>query len=262
MSDVFWQYNGDSLYLAAFAAGIGLLCWDQKKCRNSIGKKAAAALLFAVVFVFNEFAYRIVGKLTDTTTYYRFFWMVPVLFLIAYELTVLIASNNKGKMAAAAAVLAVCLVSGSNFFFLNRQNLNRPKNIYGLDPDAVTVAEQIMADWDKSGSKEQPTAAFDMYLEYQVRTYEPRILWGISRKAYLYQAEHGYDHLKYTRQQPVIAAVNEGIQKNGARLRKCLDQIGIDYLVIRTVFDMDSYLSDLSVHPIALGENYTLYKVE
>ena len=129
MSDVFWQYNGDSLYLAAFAAGIGLLCWDQKKCRNNIGKKAAAALFFAVVFVFNEFAYRIVGKLTDTTTYYRFFWMVPVLFLIAYELTVLIASNNKGKMAAAAAVLAVCLVSGSNFFFLNRQNLNRPKNI-------------------------------------------------------------------------------------------------------------------------------------
>ena len=262
MLDMFWQYNGDSLYLAAFAASLGLLYDTDRKKGGTTGKKAVIALGLSILFVFNELAYQLMGRITEAKTYYRFFWMLPVLFLIAYELTVLIASNNKGKMAAAAAVLAVCLVSGSNFFFLNRQNLNRPKNIYGLDPDAVTVAEQIMADWDKSGSKEQPTAAFDMYLEYQVRTYEPRILWGISRKAYLYQAEHGYDHLKYTRQQPVIAAVNEGIQKNGARLRKCLDQIGIDYLVIRTVFDMDSYLSDLSVHPIALGENYTLYKVE
>lgn len=268
MSGVFWQYNGDSLYLAAFAASLGFLCWKQKNCLGSIGKKAAAALLFAVIFVFNEFAYRFVGKLTDATTYYRFFWMLPVLFLIAYQLTVLVTSGNKTKMIAAAVILIVCLGFGANFFFLNRQNLNRPKNIYGLDPDTVTVAEQIMADWDTSGSnesdkgKEQPTAAFDMYLEYQVRTYEPRILWGISRKAYLYQAEHGYDNKKYTRQQPVIAAVNEGIQNDSAQLRKCIDKIGIDYLVIRTVFDMDSYLSGISVLPIAQSENYTLYKVE
>lgn len=258
MAGVFRQYNGDSLYLAAFAASLGILYFKGIKQQGQTGKKAAVAFLLALVFVFNEFAYRAIGKLTDATTYYRFFWMLPVAFLIAYQLTEALTSGKKAQILAAAAAFAVCLAFGANLFFLDRGNLNRPENIYGLSQDAVAVADQIMADWDGEG---QPMAAFDMYLEYQVRTYEPGILWGISRKAYLYQAKHGYDHKKYVRQQHIIAAVNEGIRNDSTALRRSLDKSGVDYLAIRTVFDMDSYLSEISVLPVAQSENYTLYRV-
>lgn len=264
MAEVFRQYQGDSLYLAAFAVSLAFL-WraDHKKRHGTAGKKAVAAVLLSLAFVFNEFVYRIVGRLTDATTYYRFFWMLPVLFVIAYVFTKAFTEGKKRDRILSAAILAVCLGVGTNLFFLNRQNVNRPKNIYGLDPDAITIAEEIMADWEENRGKEQepPVAAFDMYLEYQVRTYEPRILWGISRKAYLYQAKNGYDHKKYVRQQHLIAAVNEGIKKDSRTLRRSLDKSGVDYLVIRTAFDMDSYLSKISVLPIAQSENYTLYKV-
>lgn len=272
MADVFRQYQGDSLYLVAFAVSLALL-WqkDQKSKQGNTGKKAAVALLLSVVFVFNEFAYRVVGTITDATSYYRFFWMLPILFVIAYQLTERFAGKNKMSVLLAAAAFAVCLAVGANLFFLNRANFNRPQNIYGLDPDVITIAEEMMSDWDsdpdnkenynKNTEKKLPTAAFDMYLEYQVRTYEPRILWGISRKAYLYQAHNGYDYKKYVRQQHMIAAVNEGIKKDSRTLRRSLDKSGVDYLVIRTAFDMDSYLSEIAVLPIAQSENYTLYKV-
>lgn len=285
MSGVFWQYNGDSLYLAAFAVSLVLLYYRTRKRQNGIGKKAAAAFIFSLIFVFNEAAYWFVGKLTDTTTYYRFFWMLPILFLTAVQLTEAFTGGHKKEIIAAAVLFVVCLCFGANFFFLNRQNINKPQNLYGLDPDAITAAEQIMADWnqqqteqevkkdkgdgqteqgavkDAGSTQNQPVVALDMYLEYQVRTYEPRIIWGISRKAYLYQAEHGYDGQKYARQQKVIAAVNEGIRDDSKELRRCLDKNGIDYLVIRTIFDMDSYLADISVLPIAQSENYTIYKL-
>lgn len=285
MSGVFWQYNGDSLYLAAFAVSLVLLYYRTRKRQNGIGKKAAAAFIFSLIFVFNEAAYWFVGKLTDTTTYYRFFWMLPILFLTAVQLTEAFTGGHKKEIITAAVLFVVCLCFGANFFFLNRQNINKPQNLYGLDPDAITAAEQIMADWnqqqteqevkkdkgdgqteqgavkDAGSTQNQPVVALDMYLEYQVRTYEPRIIWGISRKAYLYQAEHGYDGQKYARQQKVIAAVNEGIRDDSKELRRCLDKNGIDYLVIRTIFDMDSYLADISVLPIAQSENYTIYKL-
>ncbi len=260
MTGVLKQYNGDSLYLAAFAGSLVLLWLKERKTgQGNTGKKAAAAVLLSVVFIFNEFAYRIMGKLTDITTYYRFFWMLPVLFVTAYHLTEAFTGRKKRQICAAALIFAVCLGFGANFFFLNRANINRPQNIYGLDPDAVAVAEAVMADW--GSTKEQPVAAFDMYLEYQVRTYEPRILWGISRKAYLYQAKHGYNHKKYVRQQHIIAAVNEGIQNDSRALRRSLDKTGVDYLVIRTEFDMDSYLAQISVVPAAQSEHYTIYRV-
>lgn len=261
MAGVFRQYHGDSLYLAAFAVSL-VLIWlrDRRTHRGNTGKKALVAVFLSVVFIFNEFAYRIMGKLTDVKTYYRFFWMLPVLFVTAYVITEAVFSGKKRQAVAAAVLFLVCVIFGANFFYLNRANINRPKNIYGLDPDAVTIADEIMADW---GSEDgQPVAAFDMYLEYQVRTYEPRILWGISRKAYLYQAEHGYDHKKYVRQQHMIAAVNEGIQNDSRALRRSLLKSGVDYLVIRTGFDMDSYLAQISVRPVSQSENYTLYRVE
>lgn len=257
MSGVFAQYNGDSLYLAAFAVSVGMLFYAQKGQAGSTGKKAAAAVALAVLFVFNGAAYWIVGKVTDVTTYYRFFWMLPVLFVTAYQFTEAFTCGQKKKILAGILAFVLCLGVGANFFIV-RSNLERPKNIYGLAPDTLAAADAIMEDWD---SEHPPTAAFDMYLEYQVRTYEPRILWGISRKAYLYQAKHGYDHKKYVRQQYIIAAVNEGLKEDAGKLRRCLDKCGIDYLVIRTSFDMDSYLADISVLPAAYSENYTIYKV-
>lgn len=265
MADVFLQYHGDSLYLAAFAASLAFLYWRDKKKQGGTGKKAVTALLLAVVFIFNEAAYQIVGRLTNATTYYRFFWMLPIVFLLAYTFTEVIFRGNYRQKIFAAAVFLLCLFAGANLFFLNRENINRPMNIYGLDPNAVTIADEIMADWDSgqglARGKDQPTAAFDMYLEYQVRTYEPRILWGISRQAYLYQAKHGYDHKKYVRQQQIIAAVQEGIQNDGRALRRSLIKNGVDYLAIRTEFDMDSYLAAISVVPVAQSETYTLYRV-
>lgn len=53
MSGVFAQYNGDSLYLAAFAVSVGMLFYAQKGQAGSTGKKAAAAVALAVLFVFN-----------------------------------------------------------------------------------------------------------------------------------------------------------------------------------------------------------------
>lgn len=265
MADVFLQYHGDSLYLAAFAASLAFLYWRDKKKQGRTGKKAVTALLLAVVFVFNEAAYRIVGRLTNAATYYRFFWMLPVVFLLAYTFTEAVFGGTKKQKLFAAAVFLLCLLAGANLFFLNRENYNRPVNIYGLDPNAVAIADAIMADWDSgeglARGKDQPTAAFDMYLEYQVRTYEPRILWGISRQAYLYQARHGYDYKKYVRQQHMIAAVHEGIQNDGGTLRRSLIKNGVDYLAIRTEFDMDSYLASISVIPVAESDTYTLYRV-
>lgn len=263
MAGVLKQYQGDSLYLVAFAVSLVLLYWKGRKQQDQIGKKALTAAVLAAVFVFNELAYRIVGKLTNATTYYRFFWMVPVLFFIAYPFTQVFVSGKKAAKAAAAVLFAVCLGFGANLFFLNREYLIRPQNIYGLDPNVISIAQAVMADWEEGqpGEEEQPVVALDMYLEYQMRTYEPRIIWGISRNAYLYQARNGYDGLKYVRQQHMIAAVNEGLKKDKQALRRSLDKNGVDYLVIRTEFDMDSYLSEISIRPVTQSENYTLYRV-
>lgn len=260
MLGVWKQYNGDSLYLLAFAVSLGITIWQEKKKGAEIWKQIVLAVFLAFLFVFNGAAYRIAGKLTkDIKTYYRFFWMLPVLSVTAYQLTLALTSSQKKKVFLGGVALVLCLCMGTNCF-INRTNLKKPENIYGIAQDAIDASDAIMADWGQAEG--QPIVAFDIYLEYQARTYEPRICWGISRKAYLYQAEHGYDGKKYQKEQPVIAAVNEGMKTNSRKLARCLKKIGIDYLVIQSAFDMDDYLSAISVWPVAHSGNYTVYKVK
>ena len=52
MADVFRQYQGDSLYLAAFAVSLALL-WRKERTskQGNTGTKAVVALLLSMVFV-------------------------------------------------------------------------------------------------------------------------------------------------------------------------------------------------------------------
>lgn len=259
MWEVLMQYNGDSLYLFAFALCLGLTVFQGEKRGDGIWRQAAFCALLVILFVYNGVSYRIAGKITkDIKTYYRFFWMLPVLFLIAYQATLAFTSGQKKKMAIAGMLLALCVLVGGNCF-LSKKNIRRPENIYGIAQDAIDVTDAVMADWGEK--KGNPVVAFDIYLEYQARAYEPRVVWGISRKAYLYQAQHGYDGKKYRKEQPVIAAVNEGIKQNSRKLARCVKKLGIDYLVIQSAFDMDDYLLGMAA-PVAASENYTVYKIE
>lgn len=260
MWGVFEQYNGDSLYLLAFAASFLLTMWQCRKKGLGIWKELALAMLLAFLFVFNGLSYRIAGKLTkNIKTYYRFFWMLPVLFLTAYQLTLAFTSGQKKKALLGGVALILCLGVGANCF-VSRATIMIPDNIYGIAQDAIDVSDAIVKDW--GGQKGQPVAAFDSYLQYQIRTYEPRICWGISRKAYLYQQTNGYDGKKYRKQQLVIAAVSEGAKGDSRTLAHCMKKLGIDYLAIQTVFDMDDYLAAVSVYPVAYSRSYTIYKVE
>jgi len=267
------QYNGDSAYLVLFVLSIAALCLAGRGDCMKTGRKGMAALLLSVLFVFNGAAYWFIGHFTDTTTYYRFFWMLPVVFVLACIFVRQFFSGSAVRVAGAVFVLVLCMLTGGNFF-INRTNLSRPQNVYGIADDTVSMADAVMADWEAGGKDaspadgrehvDGPVVALDIFLEYQMRTYEPRISWAISRKAYLYQAKHGYDYKngKYKKEQRMIAAVNEGLMENAGALRRSLEGTGTDYLVIRTEFGMDGYLEQISVRPVLSRGNYTLYKVQ
>ena len=256
--DVIRQYHGDGIYLEAFLCSVVLIFRICRKQESDTGKKLLWALGLAVLLIYNGLSYRLADKWTDVTTYYRFFWILPVTFVIAYALTMAFASKDWKKKLLGLLFFSVCIMVGGNLF-LTKANLHKPQNLYGLDDQAIAVADLVMEDW--AGEEKNPVVAVDMYLEYQIRTYEPRIIWGISRPAYLDQAKNGYDYKNgnYKHQQRVIAAVNEGLKEDVQALDKSLKHLEIDYLVIRMEFDMDGYLAQIGFMPVGTCGMYCVY---
>lgn len=265
MLEMLKQYNGDSVYLAVFAGSLLILALaEDKKASGRAGLRAVLSVLIAVAVLYNGIAYRLIGKLTDTTTYYRFFWMLPVIFVIAYVITTLYTGKNKWYRIGAAGLLVLCMGIGCNVF-IRPANMHKITNVYGLKQDTIEIADAITEDFGQTKLQDAdgPVVAFDLLLQSQIRSYEPTIRWGISRNAYLWQAENGFDYEngRYKIQQRIIAAVSEGKKEDAAKLRHSIDNRDIDYLVIRTEYDMDAYLQTVDIVPIYRSELYTLYKV-
>ena len=98
MLEMLKQYNGDSVYLAVFAGSLLILALaEDKKASGRAGLRAVLSVLIAVAVLYNGIAYRLIGKLTDTKTYYRFFWMLPVVFILADVITRVWSEEKKSR---------------------------------------------------------------------------------------------------------------------------------------------------------------------
>ena len=104
--------------------------------------------LFFSFLILNQLTYRVITKLGEGSTYYRFLWMFPVSLLAAWFLLKILEHIESGWIKAVCVIMAGCLVllySGmriSEWFRL-------PENIYQMPEDQIQIADLIdeVADW-------------------------------------------------------------------------------------------------------------------
>lgn len=240
VSQVFELYMGVTVFMPMF-----LVCVIYSFCHgDEIGRKRLAfIIILSVLLIFNNLSFRLIGKLTGTETYYRFIWAVPILPVIAWAGTKAVMERKKLWEKLAVCVLAVALFRGGTSTFLTEGSIGVPENIYSLPDDAVQVCEVIEQDKDK----ERPVVIFDLECQLAARLYDPKLVWGISRKAYQeYNNIDGYENVKkkYRAEKAMIHAVNFGVKDEGKRLSGALKKKKVDYIVTFTAYGMDSYFAE------------------
>ena len=97
--------------------------------------------LFFSFLILNQLTYRVITKLGEGSTYYRFLWMFPVSLLAAWFLLKILERVESGWIKAVCVIMAGCLVflySGmgtSEWFRL-------PENIYQMPEDQIQIADR------------------------------------------------------------------------------------------------------------------------
>lgn len=243
VEQVFETYMGPTVFLTLF-----LVCLIYCFCKvdENGRKRLLFVILLSIVLVFNNVSLRLVGKLTSDLTFYRFIWAVPVLLLIAWAGTKSVMERRKFWEKAAVLVLLIALFQGGTSTFLTEGSLSMPENIYNLPGDVIKVCDIIERHND--GDIENPVVAFDIECQVAARLYDPSLVWGIRRKAYLdYNNTDGYKNVKnrYKAEKTIIHAVNFGRKDEEQRLSNALQKRGIDYIVTYSSFEMDGYFAQL-----------------
>ena len=138
--------------------------------------------LFFSFLILNQLIYRVITKLGEGSTYYRFLWMFPVSLLAAWFLLKILERVESGWIKAVCVIMAGCLVflySGmgtSEWFRL-------PENIYQMPEDQIQIADLI----DEVTDGERVNVYAEDSLLYGIREYNANIcLVTEGEREYLY----------------------------------------------------------------------------
>ncbi len=255
VAQVFQTYMGTTMFLSIF-----WVCIIYVFCHgNGNGRKRLLFLLMlGILFLFNDLSLRVMGKLTDISTYYRFLWAIPILPLIAWAGTKTVMERRKFWERAVVVVLLLALFRGGMSSFLTKDSLRMPANLYNLSEDVMRVCDII----EQDKQKEQPVVAFDLECQMMARLYNPSLVWGISRRAYQeHDNAEGYEDVKksWRAQKSMIRAVNHGMKDDAERLSRALERKQVDYIVTLNVYEMGDYLAGMGYGLVDSTGNRSIY---
>ena len=98
--------------------------------------------IISILGIFNVATYHIVNRLGEGETYYRFFWMCPIVLFTAMTLGDVLISVKKEQRIMLGVVAVVGLFVLSSRPITNWINI--PENIYQVDDDVIEVSDAIM----------------------------------------------------------------------------------------------------------------------
>ena len=179
--DVVQQYFAECALLPVFVLA---LIWIVKKWKPEY-KKFIIVIACGSVLVFNELVYRVFVAVGEGSTYYRLFWVVPIILVIAVFAVETVASLEKWKQAAVVcisllAVFMFCGQTGEEWFSL-------PENIYQVDEDVIQVADALMELTDG----EATYIVDNGDLSETIRLYDARIMYADLEEYTLYYILNG-----------------------------------------------------------------------
>ncbi len=253
------SYMGQSGIGLLFLASLLVLLGYHMQEKETKDKKILIWVIgLSVVLLFNDVSMKILGKLTDSATLYRFLWAIPVIFVISYVVVNCFAKvkGAAGKVMMAGICVLMLALMGNGY--VNKDNLKYPGSMEKIPQDVKTICQII----EENKTVENPVCAFDQATQLMVRAENPSIVWAVGRRPYLHFQQYGYDNgkNKYLYAQNLLKVVDSGIEIERKKLRKTLKKKNVEFLVMKKSYQMDEYLKDAGLNPVGESDNYIVYQ--
>lgn len=167
--DMVHQFVSNNGFYVLAGAGCVMYLSTLKKKGQSI-LVISAVILLAVFF--NPFSFNILIKMTDEVkTYYRLFWIFPVIPMTAYFFYQAV-SCIKRKYMQLLIVIVIC--TGILVINISKEDLRWPENIWQIPGTTVEVADNLAVLMEAQGEAEVMVLA-DMEVLSTIRQYNAHI---------------------------------------------------------------------------------------
>lgn len=180
MVSIFQKYMGTGLMLIWFVlALVYLFCHEKRKPYRILFLYMPVMVL--LVF-FNPLFFRLFSETVGGEIYFRLCWLLPVILVIGYTIT-LICDSLKGRQKAYFGLVAIMVLMISGKLVYSSPLFSRAENTYHIPQVVVDICDAIEVE-----GREVMAAFPDEFLLY-VRQYSPVICMPYGRESFEYYNE-------------------------------------------------------------------------
>ena len=161
---------------------------NPKQCKYLI-----MVAVMAVLFVFNGITFAVIKWIGEDTTYYRFFWICPIVLASAYLMVELLFEVAVTKWQKVSLVLIFAIMVFGNYGQAFSSWGNIPSNVYQIDNDIVQIGDLI----DAHNDGERTILLANDYVSSHIREYNSNIMINSNGNIYLDAIVNG-DNINYS----------------------------------------------------------------
>lgn len=234
-----------------------ILCIPNVKIRIKGKYQLLVIALLIIICCGNDLSYKILTHFETSDTYYRFFWMIPIMPVIAYMLVEIFDMADKVWIKAVSVVIVAGLVALNSSSYVTAETFNISRANDGVDADVVELSELL----DKYDAPEEASIAMPVGLQMQFRSYDAKYNYAITRDGYLYYMTNGYypDVEQFYYDGPLIRCVFMGNQDEGELLRQAIDAVSVDYLITPKDYAMTDYLESIGCRYVDSTSSFDVF---
>lgn len=144
---------------------------------TDISKYILYGSIIIILIVCNPLIGYVIAIFIGKGVYWRVFWMLPIVIMIAYSITWCIQKQDKNKKLAVGIIFTLIIVMCGDYMF-SSDNFTIVNNAYKVSDETVAVCNMLLAD------EEDVRAIVPLSLSIEVRQYDASIKLLFGRKDY------------------------------------------------------------------------------
>lgn len=247
VKETYNRFNGTGMYFALFYVALLYIYIVDKKKREFL---VYPSLLFLLVSFTPVTAY-IIGKyIIGDYVYWRIFWLLPMVIVIAYAGIHLISIQDNRKNISIVSISVVTIIMLSGNFIFTKDNFQVPENYFKIPDEAIHISQMIKSDKEENTEDLEPRVAAPYELACTIRQYDASIslLYGRAPKQ------------TYSREKVQVSEQLNSLTPDIWTVATYTRQFNCNYIVLTT--DQQPSLEPEEIGFIELGRsgNYILYK--
>lgn len=225
--------------------------------------------LFAILIILNEGSYRVLTRIFDAASYYRFLWVMPYIMIVAVALLRCLQRLWNKKEKVVAILLVVSLVGTlymSQGDYFRRMKDNMPQNKYLVANDMLQLRDVLQSEKDQGKTSAEPVLACPQMVMLQYQTIDARCQVLTDRNLYLTVRGYGEDLTQKdqrTQDAYLLSTICEdGETPDVQTVREIMERQGVNYLIVNSNAELSDYMENLGCVWAGQTDTYTVYRYD